>query len=149
MQYSEGKPGRIFVLRIDHGEDVIQTVLRLVGMKEISSAIVHLLGALSNGQIVTGPEEPVLPPQPHFLHFDGGWEVFGIGTVYPGKDGPAVHFHVSVGKGDQAHTGCLRNVAATYIVVEAVILEIADLQAKRVHDSRTGTILPVLGHREL
>ena len=147
MQYSEGRPGRIFVLRIDHGEDVIQTVLRFVGMKGICSAVVQLLGALSEGQIVTGPEEPVLPPKPHFLEFGGGWEVFGIGTIYPGCDGPAAHFHVSVGRGDRAHTGCLRNIAATYIVVEAVVFEIADLQVQKSYDPKTGQMLPSLEHR--
>ncbi len=149
MQYSEGKTGRVFVLRIDHGEDVIQTLLRFAGMKGIRSAVVHLLGALAEGRMVMGSEEPGLPPKPHFLDFEGGWDVLGICTIYPGSDGPSAHIHVSVGRESTVHTGCIRNFASAYIVVEAVILEITDLQVRRTHDPKTSQILPSLEHREV
>ncbi len=149
MQYAEGRPGRVFVVRIDHGEDVMETIRRFAGMKGISSAVVHLLGALSGGLMVTGPEQPVLPPKPHFLSFTGGWDALGTGTVYPGPDGPAFHLHISVGHRDAARTGCLRDIAAAYIVVEAVIIEIEGLMAHRSYDPTTGQMLPSLGQKDM
>jgi len=145
MQYSEGRMGRIFVLRIDHGEDLIVELRQFITEKQISHALVHFLGALSQGKIVTGPELAVLPPVPHFEHFQGGWEVFGIATVYPGEAGPQLHLHGSVGRGKEVLTGCLRDKADVYIVVEVVITEITGLQARKQHDSRTGLSLPCLG----
>lgn len=146
MQYSEGRMGRMFVLRIDHGEDLIVELRQFLSQKQISHALVHFLGALLQGQVVTGPELPVLPPVPHFEHFQGGWEVFGIATVYPGDAGPQLHLHGSVGRAREALTGCLRDKADVYLVIEVVITEITGLQAKKQHDSRTGLSLPYLGH---
>jgi predicted DNA-binding protein with PD1-like motif len=39
-------------------------------------------------------------------------------------------------------TGCLRERAVTYIVVEAVVMEIKGLSAMIRHDARTGLSLP-------
>ncbi len=55
-----------------------------------------------NGRMVTGPEDPVIPPVPHFVMFEGGWEVFGVGTIYPGEGGPHIHYHASVGRSGHA-----------------------------------------------
>ena len=71
--------------------------------------------------MVTGPEEPVIPAVPHFVLFEGGWEVFGVGTIYTGEGGgPHIHYHASVGRSGHALTGCLREEAVTYLIVEAV-----------------------------
>jgi len=58
-----------------------------------------------------------------------------LGTVYPSEDGPRIHMHVSVGRGRETLTGCLREIATTYLVVEVVILELVGLSARRVFDS--------------
>jgi hypothetical protein len=145
MQYSEGRMGRIFVLRVDHGEDLIDELRQFLTGQQISHAIIHFLGALSQGKVVTGPESLVLPPDPHFEHFQGGWEVFGIATVYPGETGPQIHLHGTVGRGREALTGCLRDEAGAYIIVEAVIMEITGLKARKHQDDRTGLSLPDLG----
>jgi hypothetical protein len=42
-------------------------------------------------------------------------------------------------------TGCLRERAMTYIIVEAVVMEIKGLSAFMRHDARTGLMLPFLG----
>ncbi len=135
MQVSECSLGRVFVMRIDDGEDILSAVKGLVREKGIASAMIHILGAVGEGLIVTGPETPVIPPVPHFETAKGGWEVLGLGTVYPSEDGPRIHMHVSVGRGRETLTGCLREIATTYLVVEVVILELVGLSARRVFDS--------------
>jgi predicted DNA-binding protein with PD1-like motif len=145
MQYAEGQVGRVFVVRIDDGEDFLASMRQFISDKGIQSGSVLFLGALMNGRMVTGPEEPVIPPLPHFVMFEGGWEVFGVGTIYPGEGGPHIHYHASVGRAGHALTGCLREKATTYLIIEAVIIEFTGLQARRELDKRTQMHLPVLG----
>ncbi len=148
MQYTEGQIGRVFVVRIDDGEDMLISLHQFVNDKSIQAGSILFLGALMNGRMVTGPEEPVIPPVPHFVMFEGGWEVFGVGTIYPGECGPHIHYHASVGRSGHALTGCLREKAITYLIVEAVILEFNGLSARREFDKKTQVHLPVLGKEE-
>jgi uncharacterized protein len=148
MQYTEGQIGRIFVVRIDDGEDMLISLHQFINDKSIQAGTILFLGALMNGRMVTGPEDPVIPPVPHFVMFEGGWEVFGVGTIYPGEGGPHIHYHASVGRSGHALTGCLREKAITYLIVEAVIMEFNGLSARREFDKRTQVHLPVLGKEE-
>ena len=145
MQYTQGQLGRIFVVRIDDGEDMLASMSQFIHNKDIQAGSITFLGALMNGRMVTGPEEPVIPPVPHFVMFEGGWEVFGVGTIYPGEGGPHVHYHASVGRSGHALTGCLREKATTYLIIEAVIMEFTGLRARREFDKKTQIHLPVLG----
>ena len=142
MQYTEGSIGRIFYVRIDDGEDFLSTITDFVQEKNIRAGVIQFLGALSGGTMVTGPEQEVLPPDQHSEQFSGGWELFGYATITPGTTAPHIHFHCSVGRGKQAMTGCIREIARVYIIVEAVIMEIAGLDITRLHDQHTGMTLP-------
>ena len=97
MQYSEGNLGRVFVLRMDHGEDLTSSLLKFVQEKKIDSCMALFMGALREGLAVTGPEAPVIPPVPHFESFESGWEVFGMATIYPSADGQKLHIHSALG----------------------------------------------------
>ena len=142
MQYSEGQLGRVFVVRIDDGEDFLATIQTFVLEKEIQAGSILFLGALRNGRMVTGPEKPVIPPEPHYVIFDGGWETFGIATIYLGDKGPSIHYHTSVGRAGHALTGCLREKATTYLLIEAVILEFTGLKIRRTYDEKMQVNLP-------
>jgi uncharacterized protein len=148
MQYTEGKLGRVFVVRIDDGEDMLASLRTFIAEKDVLAGSIIFLGALMNGRMVTGPEEPVIPPVPHFVMFEGGWEVFGVGTIYPGEGGPHIHYHASVGRSGHALTGCLREKATTYLIVEAVIQEFTGLSARREFDEKMQLHLPVLGGKD-
>jgi predicted DNA-binding protein with PD1-like motif len=148
MQYTEGQLGRVFVVRIDDGEDMLISLHQFIGDKSVCAGSILFLGALMNGRMVTGPEEPVIPPVPHFVMFEGGWEVFGVGTIYPGEGGPHIHYHASVGRSGHALTGCLREKAISYLIVEAVVFEFTGLSARREFDQKTQIHLPVLGKEE-
>jgi len=130
------------VARVDHGEDLLAELQALLVKEEVSHAVLFFLGALREGCMVTGPQEPVVPPAPHWERFLGGWEVVGMATAYPGEEGPAIHLHGSVGREKMALTGCLRDHAETYLVVEVVILEFVDLPVRRIRDPGTGLVLP-------
>jgi predicted DNA-binding protein with PD1-like motif len=148
MQYTEGQLGRVFVVRIDDGEDMLISLHQFISDKSIQAGSILFLGALMNGRMVTGPEDPVIPPVPHFVMFEGGWEVFGVGTIYPGEGGPHIHYHASVGRSGHALTGCLREKAITYLIIEAVILEFTGLSARREYDKKLQVHLPILGNKD-
>ncbi|MDD1715761.1 MAG: DUF296 domain-containing protein [Methanolinea sp.] len=145
MQYAEGKTGRIFLLRIDHGEDLLVELEKFSREKEIRCATIQILGALREGKLVTGPEVPVLPPVPHFEEVSGGWEILGIASLFWGDQGPQIHLHTAIGRGKQALTGCLRVRGEVYLVIEAIITEILGIDARRIHDPGTGLSLPRFG----
>jgi predicted DNA-binding protein with PD1-like motif len=56
MQYSQGNLGRAFVLRIDDGEDLIESLKKFVKAKGVESCMALFIGALKEGRAVTGPE---------------------------------------------------------------------------------------------
>ena len=145
MQYAEGHIGRVFFVKIEHGEDFLASVQEFVERKGIASGVLFFLGALAEGKLVTGPEMMTVPPVPHFEHITGGWELFGTGTILPGEDRPMVHIHTSTGRGTETRTGCLREVAETYLVVEIVVFEFGGMLAVRKFDPESGLHLPVLG----
>jgi uncharacterized protein len=141
MQYSEGSLGRVFVLRMDDGEDMLESLKKFVKEKCIESGMMLFLGAMKDGRAVTGPEKPVIPPIPHFETFDSAWEVFGMATIYPSTEGPKIHMHSSMGRGRAALVGCIRGKASVYLIVEAVLIEFKGLGARRELDKRTGLYL--------
>lgn len=147
MQYSEGRISRIFVLRLDDGEDLIASLKKFVSEMEISSCMALFIGALKEGRVVTGPEEPTIPPVPHWEEYREGWEVFGMATIYPSSEGPRLHIHSSLGKGREAMLGCVRERAGVYLVVEAVLFEFSGLNVRRQWNSSMELFLPELEKR--
>ena len=142
MRYSEGSLGRVFFVRVDHGEDMLGTLRTFIAEQGVSTGIIHFIGALAEGRIVTRPEKPVLPPEPSLQSFSGGWDVLGIATITPGPHGPHLHYHASAGRGRDALTGCLREKAGTFIIIEAVVFEIIGTDIRRRYDPITGMDLP-------
>jgi uncharacterized protein len=144
MQYSECSLGRVFVLKMDDGEDLIESLQRFLREKQIESCMALFIGALREGRAVTGPETPVIPPVPHFVNFESGWETFGMATVYPSTVGPKLHIHSALGRGQKGLTGCIREKASVYLTVEMVIFEFSDLFATRAWDEKTELFLLTL-----
>jgi hypothetical protein len=147
MQYTEGTFGRVFQVRVDHGEDFLESVEKFVRNKGIRCGFAQFIGALKGGRIVTGPKELVLPPDPSFEVYDGGWEVFGFASITPGHGGPHLHYHASIGRNREVLTGCLRERATVYIIVEVLIVEVIGSSVARKMDPVTGLELPSFGNQ--
>lgn len=145
MQYSQGSLGRVFVLRLEDGEDLIASLEGLAREKGVHAGVALFMGALRDGQMVTGPEVATIPPKPHWESFHSAWEVMGMASIYPGENGPMVHIHSSLGRGREALAGCVRIVASVYLIVEAVLFELLELDARRVMDEKSGLHLLSLG----
>lgn len=138
MEYTSGNIGRVFFLRVDHGEDLIEA-LKTISRKEIiKSAFFFLLGAIEQAELVAGPREASVPPIPMWVKIDTPHEIIGIGNIFYEGDNPRIHLHCSIGRDEIVTTGCLRNHSKVFMVNEVCILEISGINADRVNDSEKG-----------
>jgi predicted DNA-binding protein with PD1-like motif len=140
MKSSEGKIGRVFVLRLEDGDIVPDCIERFAAEKAIKVGQVVLVGGIGGGQVVVGPRDSVkMPPDPMLLPVDGAHEAVGVGVLAPDKDGkPVLHIHAALGRSGQTLTGCLRPGVKTWLVGEAIIYEILGAKVTRLPDKKSG-----------
>jgi len=140
MKASEGKIGRVFVLRLEDGDMVPECIERFAAEKGIKAGQVILIGGIGGGVVVVGPRKSdEMPPDPMMLFVEGAHEVVGAGIIAPDKDGkPVLHIHASLGRAGRTLTGCLRPGVKTWLVGEAIIYEITGTKARRLLDKKSG-----------
>ena len=141
MKYSEAKPGRIFVIRLEDGEIVHEVIEKFARDRQIRAAALIVLGGADRGsKIVVGPEDgrtqPIVPMQ-HIL--DDVHEVSGTGTLFPDDEGnPVLHMHMACGRRSDTVTGCIRAGLRVWHVMEVVLFELTDTTGRRLPDPQTG-----------
>jgi predicted DNA-binding protein with PD1-like motif len=147
MKATEGKLGRVFILRLEDGDRIPDCIERFAEEKGVSAGQVVLVGGLGGGQVVVGPRySDRMPPDPLLLPVDGAHEAVGVGVLAPGKDGrPVLHIHAALGRSGQTLTGCLRPGVEAWLVAEVVIYEITGASVKRILDPRSGFALLEIG----
>jgi len=140
MKASEGRMGRVFVMRLEDGDVLPDCIERFAAEKGISVGQVILVGGIGGGEVVVGPRDSEeMPPEPMLLPVDGAHEVAGVGTIAPDKEGkPVLHIHAALGRSGQTLTGCLRPGVKTWLVGEAIIYEILGAKATRLPDKESG-----------
>jgi len=138
MRYTKGSIGRIFLLKFEDDDILLEKLSGFVRKEKIKAATMLFIGALKKGDLVTGPKKPVIPPEPNTVYFKDGWEVMGIGTIFTNKSGPQIHIHSSMGKKQKTLTGCVRGKSKVFLVIEAVVFELKDLKATKSIDPKTG-----------
>ena len=97
---------------------------------------------MREGKIVVGPERDEIPPTPVWKNLGESHEVVGFEyhIFYQGNE-PKVHFHGAFGKKDMVKVGCLRENSSTFLVLEAVIIELSGINAVREFDPALGLAL--------
>jgi len=141
LKYAEARSGRIFVLRVEDGEVLHETIERFAKEKGIVAAAVLVIGGVGKGsRLVVGPENadsrPVIPME-HVL--SDVHEISGVGTVFSDEEGnPISHIHISGGRGTSTRTGCIRRGVRVWQVAEVVIFELLGTISVRKFDSKTG-----------
>lgn len=141
MKYQVGEMGRIVVARFEDGDEIIQGLSDIAKKEDLRAAVFYLVGGIKEGRIVVGPEKDVFPPTPVWKVLNESHESAGVGTIFWYGNEPRIHFHGVYGKHDMVKTGCLRELARTFIVMEAVIIEIKGINAVRDLDSRSQMVL--------
>ena len=138
MKYTKGTIGRVFLLKFENDDVLIESLSGFVKQERIKAATMIFIGALRKGDLVTGPKKPVIPPEPNKVVFKDGWEVMGIGTIFTNSKGPQIHIHASMGKKNKVLTGCVRGKSKVFLVIEAVVLELKGIKASKDIDPKTG-----------
>lgn len=129
------------VARLEDKDDVLGSIAEIAKKENIRAGVVHIVGGMREGGIVVGPEQDVFPPVPVWRKLGESHEVTGFGTIFWQGDEPKVHFHGAFGKKDMVKVGCLRENSETFLVLEAVIIEIEGVDAKREVDPVSGMVL--------
>ena len=138
MKYTKGAIGRIFLLKFSDDDVLVKEIDLFARKEKIKVGAMIFLGALKKGDLVTGPKKAVIPPEPNWVKFRDGWEVFGIGTIFTNKKGPQIHIHASLGKKNKVLTGCVRKDSKVFLVIEAVVFELKGVKATKDIDPATG-----------
>jgi predicted DNA-binding protein with PD1-like motif len=141
MNYQIGETGRVIVVRFEDGEDILQGLGDIARKENIRAATVYLVGGMKGGRFVVGPEKDEMPPMPIWRELDESHEIVGLGTIFWDGDTPKIHFHGAYGKRDAVKVGCLRENSETFLVLEAIIMEIKGIHAVREHDPASGLSL--------
>jgi predicted DNA-binding protein with PD1-like motif len=141
MKYTQAHQGRVFILRLEDGEIVHETIEKFAAEQNISAATLLILGGADDGsRLVVGPrEDRGLPLEPMELVLENAHEVAGTGTLFPDESGtPLLHMHMACGRKSETTTGCIRAGVKVWHVMEAVIFELLDSTAKRVIEQPLG-----------
>ncbi len=140
MKATEGRPGRVFVIRFEDGDRLPESIERFAEEKGVSTGLVILVGGIGSGRVVVGPENAEdMPPKPMLLPISGVNEVAGVGVLAPDEDGkPVLHIHAALGRSGQTITGCLRYGVDTWLVAESILYEITGAQVRRVMSEEAG-----------
>ena len=141
MKYQTGRQGRVIVVRFEDKDDVITGLAEIAKKEGIKAGTVQIVGGMREGDIVVGPESEEMPPKPVWKSLGESHEVFGFGTIFWQGDEPKIHFHGAFGKKEMVKVGCLRKNSETFLVLEAVIIEIEGIDAKRELDPVSGMVL--------
>jgi len=140
MIYSEGKIGRVFVIRLEDGDRLPDCIEKFAEEHKIEVGQAILVGGIGSGDIVVGPRKNrAMPPDPMVLPLDGVHEVAGVGVLAPDKAGkPSFHIHAALGRSGRTTTGCLRMGVDTWLVGEVVLYEILGAKMARLPDKDSG-----------
>jgi len=144
MKASQGQVGRVFVIRLEDGDIVPDSIERFAAENGVSVGHVIMVGGVGSGQTVVGPRGAgdARPIDPMLLPVDGVHEVVGVGVLAPGEDGkPILHIHGAMGRAGHTLTGCLREGVKTWLVAEVILYEIVGTSAMRLKDSASGFTL--------
>ncbi len=138
MDYRVGRIGRTIVMSLKDNDDVYASVHEVAKKENIRCAMVTAVGGVRRAKVVVGPKSPTGPIEPEFREFDDAREVVGTGTLFWDESGPHMHIHMAFGRGDTALTGCPRGGANAFCILEIILLELLDIDARRLPDPATG-----------
>ncbi|ACV63817.1 conserved hypothetical protein [Desulfofarcimen acetoxidans DSM 771] len=145
MKYQKGNIGRVFAVKMEHGDDLLEELKKLAVRENIESAGMYMIGALKSAALVTGPRALTVPPEVEWVSFADGREIVGLGTIFHDGNEPVVHLHSVFGKGESALAGCVRKDTEVYLVVEIIIMEFTGINAMRGIDPALGMKVMMLG----
>lgn len=137
MDYRKGSIGRVFMVRVDHGEDLLNELTGLALKEDITLAFFMVIGAMGEAKLVTGPRERSVPPDIVWSEFSDAREIIGAGNISMENGSPKIHLHAAAGSSKGLTMGCIRKKAEAFMVLEVFIMEL-DIQAERMFNEKIG-----------
>ena len=141
MKYSEGKTGRVFIIKFEDGDKLPVMIEKFAAEHGVLRGTCIMVGGINDGgTIVVGPEDGTRrPPVPIPFTLSGAHEVAAVGTIFPNEEGqPVLHMHAALGREGRTHTGCIRLGVEAWLVTEVIIIEITDNASTRIRDPQSG-----------
>ncbi|MFH1217200.1 MAG: PPC domain-containing DNA-binding protein [Pseudomonadota bacterium] len=132
MDYRTGSVGRVLTIRFDDGDDLLGGLNDIVRKENIRNGWFQVIGGIREIDLVTGPKEPVMPPDPVWREVRNARETLGSGSIFRDEnDDPKIHLHAALGHHGETITGCLRKGSRTYLLLEVILFEICGFEASR------------------
>jgi len=141
MKYQTGETGRVVVARFDDGDNILHGLIEIAKKEGIKAGVVYLVGGMKRGRFVVGPDSEKMPPIPVWRELNESHEIVGLGTIFWERDEPKIHLHGTYAKRDSVKAGCMRENAETFLVLEAIIMELKGITAVRELDPTSGLVL--------
>jgi len=141
LKYSQARQGRVFIIRLEDGEILHETLERFALDQGIKTAYMIVLGGADReSRLVVGPEDGRATPVNPMTHvLNNVHEIVGTGTLFPDEAGnPVLHLHVAAGRQDSTITGCIRTGVKVWQVAEVVLIELLESTARRELEPATG-----------
>jgi len=140
MRYTEGKMGRVFVIRLEDSDRLPEAIENFAKKESLQRGICIFVGGIKGGKIVVGPKDSKSSPiVPLMYVLENVHETAGVGTIFPDEEGnPKLHMHAAFGREGNTRTGCIRPGIEVANLGEVVILEIVESSAKRKMDEKAG-----------
>ena len=124
MEYQERTIKRIFSIQFSGGDRIIECLEKLSQEKKIRTGAIILLGALSNGNLVSGFRKYSRTPMDFSpMSFSQTQEVVGVGSITWVNEKPEVHLHAGLGR--EREVFIARIEEADVAGAEAFILELS------------------------
>jgi predicted DNA-binding protein with PD1-like motif len=145
MKYSSGTVGRIFTLRFEENDPIYKEIESLCDKEGIDTGCVWLVGGVKNGGVVVGPKDdseiPLIPVEKQFTE---SHEIIGFGTLFRNEQKVMkLHMHAGMGRGDDIIVGCPRQGLESWLVTEGILLEMKNIDGKRIKDHNGFELLTI------
>lgn len=140
MKFTEGKAGRIFIMQLENGDVIPDTIETFAAEQNIKVAHVTIVGGVCKGNVVAGPRVTGDDkPEPILLPVNEAHEILASGIIAPSEEGkPILHIHGALGRAGNTLSGCLRPGIETWLTGEVIVQEITGADAKRLLDRESG-----------
>jgi predicted DNA-binding protein with PD1-like motif len=136
---SEATPGRIFVGRLEAGDDLVDEVEKFCGEKKVSAAWVTAIGAVNHAAFAYYRQE-----ERKYLELasDEHHEIIGfVGNISMRDDAPFLHAHATFGSVSGAAVGGHLLHGCVVFVAEITIREMTGVELIRTPDEVSGLSL--------
>ncbi len=147
MKATEGKIGRVFVLRLEENDKLPNCLEDFARDNDIHNGYVNFIAGIKTGKIVTGPKDSAARPVETINQtIDNTHESAALGLLARDTaNNPVLHIHGFFGRDGNTLSGCLRNGVDVWVTGEAILYEILDVTCLRELDPETGFSLLQVG----